>query len=174
MNAAKRDDIALIDRLLTPDTVNGDLPDVDVNEADQKGRTALHHAASKGSNRALLALLQHGARTDLLTRKGATALMLAAKNGRRVAVEILLTQHDSSSTSDSNSGTSTPLDKSNIYHCQLATQRYDDMSEDERQGALCNAVVTGKPDLAARMLAIGGLDFEYPEIGRASCRERVL
>jgi ankyrin repeat protein len=167
-----RDDIASIDRLLTPesggkklttDKVNGDLPDVDLNEADEDGYTALHHAASKGSNRALLALLQHGARTDLLTGKGATALMLAAKKGRGVAVEILLTHDDSSSASDSNSGTPATSEKSNLYHYQLAAQPYDNMPESERQESLCDAVVKGKLDMAARMLATGGLRVECPD-----------
>ena len=46
----------------------------DLSAVDEYGCTALHHAADKGSNRALLALLRHGARTDLPTSKGATAL----------------------------------------------------------------------------------------------------
>jgi ankyrin repeat protein len=163
MKAAMHDDIALIDRLLTPDTVDNALPAADLNETDEDGWTALHHAASKGSDRALLALLERGARPDPLTRKGATALMLAARNARGVAVEILLTLDEVSSESESQPGNATSLEKSNLYRYQLAAQCYDSMSEQERQEALSNAVVAGKSDMAARMLATGGLDFENPD-----------
>nr|WP_217345401.1 ankyrin repeat domain-containing protein [Noviherbaspirillum sp. L7-7A]MBV0879678.1 ankyrin repeat domain-containing protein [Noviherbaspirillum sp. L7-7A] len=163
MEAAIRDDIALIDRLLTHDTVDDALPDADLNETDEDGWTALHHAASKGSDRAVMALLERGARTDPLTRKGATALMLAARNARGVAVEILLALDDVSSASESQPDNATSLEKSNLYRYQLAAQCYDSMSEHERQEALSNAVVAGKPDMAARMLATGGLDFENPD-----------
>ena len=163
MKAAKRDDIALIDRLLAPDAVDDALADANLNETDEDGWTALHHAASKGSDRALLALLERGARTDSLTRKGATALMLAARNARGVAVEILLALDDASSAPENQSGNATSLEKSNLYRFQLAAQCYDSLSEQERQEALSNAVVAGKSGMAARMLATGGLDVENPD-----------
>jgi len=163
MQAAMHDDIASIDRLLKPNPDNGGLPEVDLNEADEDGYTALHHAAFRGSNCALLALLERGARTDLLTLKGATALMLAAKKMRHVAVEILLAEHDVSSTSSSSADASTSSDKSNAYYYKLAAQGYSDMPEEKRQEALCAAVVNGKYDMAARMLATGGLDVENPD-----------
>lgn len=111
----------------------------------------------------MLALLQHGAMTDLLTRKGATALMLAAKNARGIAVEILLAHDNVASAPDSQSSNATPLEKFNLHRYEIAAQRYDGMFEQERQEALCNAVVAGKADMAARMLATGGLDFENPD-----------
>ncbi|HEX8883346.1 MAG TPA: ankyrin repeat domain-containing protein, partial [Noviherbaspirillum sp.] len=163
MKAAIHDDIAQIDRLLTPDTVDDALPAADLNETDEDGWTALHHAASKGSDLALLALLERGARTDLLTSKGATALMLAARNARGVAVEILLALDEVSSASESQPGNATSLEKYNPYRYKLAAERYDSMSEQERQEALSDAVLAGQPDMAARMLATGGLDFENPD-----------
>lgn len=163
MQAAMHDDIASIDRLLKPNPDNGGLPEADLNEVDKDGYTALHHAASRGSSCALLALLERGARTDLLTLKGATALMLAASKMRHIAVEILLAQHDVSSASNSSSDASTSSDKSNPYYYKLAAQGYSDMPEEKRQEALCAAVVNGKYDMAARMLATGGLDVENPD-----------
>ncbi|MFL6718857.1 MAG: ankyrin repeat domain-containing protein [Burkholderiaceae bacterium] len=172
MKAARKNNEAEIDRLLaqefgdkkpTPDTANDRMPDVDLSAVDEYGCTALHHAADKGSNRALLALLRHGARTDLPTSKGATALMLAATKGRGVAVEILL-MHDAVSTaSDSESSTSTSVEKPNLHRYELAAQHYRDMAETERQEALCNAISLGDLDTAARMLATKGMDIELPD-----------
>jgi ankyrin repeat protein len=169
MKAARRNDIAMIHRLLaqesggkklTPDTANDRVPDVDLSEVDADGYTALHHAAYKGSDRALLALLQHGARTELQTSSGATALMLAAQKGRSVAVEILLMHQAVPSSSDSDSSTFTLVEKHNLHRYELAARRYRDMAETERQEALCNAVSKGDLDTAARMVAAKGMDIE--------------
>lgn len=170
--AAKMGNAAMIDSLLTQkhgvaksgrDTAGRKTPDI--NASDKDGCTALHYAAAKGNSRALLALLGHGARIDLLTSSGATALMLAAKKGRGVAVEILL-EHAScsvSATSDSESSMSIPLEKSNIYRHEAAARDYEDMDEADRQDELCEAISNQDLGTAARMIAAGGMDIEYPD-----------
>ena len=57
----------------------------DVNEADDKGFTALHHAASRGDNDMILFLVAKGARADTVARNGQTVVDLA--NGPRQRIQ---------------------------------------------------------------------------------------
>lgn len=178
MKAARQNDVAAIDRLIKEKTVNQNFSDdidsdelssVDVNEADEKGYTALHHAALNGSGRALLDLLKLGAKADLLTDDGATALMVAAKKGHGVAVEILL-EHASGSASefvsdvsDSESLSLSLFDKPNLYRYESRARQYKEIGESERQKQLCQAVHQQDLGSAARMIAAGGIDVDYQD-----------
>lgn len=166
--AARSNNVAQIDFLLKhgsnkSDNDTGDRKPADVNEADHKGYTAAHHAACKGSNRALLTLLQQGAQTDMLSADGATATMLAAKKGRCIAVEILLTYDNVPATSDSQSSLSASSAKHNLHRYEEAARQWRDMEEAERQENLSKAVYAGKFDTAARMIAAGGMDPDFAD-----------
>ena len=169
MAAARSDNVAAIDNLLKPKTADNPSPAADLHETDVDGWTALHHAAYKGSNRALLALLEHGARTDLPTRKGATALMLAASKARGAAVEILLAFDQAPSASDSQPSDAAPSRKFNVHGYEIAAKYYRDLLEQNREEALDKAVRKGELDTAARMLATGGLNID-----RSDAREITL
>ncbi|GAB2287926.1 hypothetical protein Dimus_022278 [Dionaea muscipula] len=69
---------------------------VDVNDADAEGNSALHWLlkASKGSSqeqqRIMLLLLKHGARVSQRNKWGLNAVHIAAGNGNRQALEVLI------------------------------------------------------------------------------------
>ena len=64
----------------------------DLNDQDENGRTALHHAAENGTNDVLSALLHNGAGV-LQDSMGLTALHMAARNGNVEAIRLLLQQN---------------------------------------------------------------------------------
>lgn len=168
--AARTNNVAQIDLLLTPkhdgsksNNHRGNEKTPDVNEADAKGHTAVHHAACKGSNRALLALLQHGAKTDMPTSDGATASMLAAKKGRCIAVEILLSYDNVPATSASDPSLSASSVKNNLHHYEEAAKKWRDLEEADRQEKLSKAVNAGDFDTAARMIAAGSMDPDFAD-----------
>ena len=57
---------------------------------DNRGRTSLHDAATKGDARIVDALLEYGANVDPKDLRGYTPFMLAVKNGHAKALEHLL------------------------------------------------------------------------------------
>ena len=63
---------------------------VDVNCADPVGRTALHRAAIAGQTKAVEILLENGAKVDLKTKTGETALMFTCLNLSKDTFETLL------------------------------------------------------------------------------------
>lgn len=163
MEAARSDNVAAINSLLKPNTADDAVPSADLHETDVDGWTALHHAAYEGRNRALLALLGHGAKTDLPTREGATALMLAASKARGVAVEILLAFGRSSDASDSHSSHAEQSRKFNVDGYEIAAEHYMGLLKQNREEALDKAVRERDLDTAARTLATGGLNVERPD-----------
>ena len=67
---------AVMDNLGCAETLVTDLRQ-DINEADAKGWTALHHACQHGSARTLTFLVSHGANLNATTNHGATPLHVA-------------------------------------------------------------------------------------------------
>lgn len=65
------------------------VPEIDVNHADQMGKTALHFAAELGTEDIVRALLQHNADPDPKDNEDETPLFLAAKNGSVPVVKML-------------------------------------------------------------------------------------
>ncbi len=63
---------------------------LDIDAADEKGRTALMWASAWGRNDIVELLLQRGAETDVRDRYGETALMKAARRGIENVVKTLL------------------------------------------------------------------------------------
>lgn len=53
----------------------------DINQMDNTGKTALHHAALEGKKKVTGLLISHGAVTTLVDSQGKTALNLAAQKG---------------------------------------------------------------------------------------------
>ena len=64
-------------------------PNVDVDAVDERGCTALMHAARLGNAETVQALLQGGARPELLNADGETALHLALAHGQDRCVALL-------------------------------------------------------------------------------------
>jgi len=62
---------------------------LDLNGADENGRTALHLAARLGLNEIVKYLIEKGADVNLKDHKSMTALHVAAKNGDRKSVSLL-------------------------------------------------------------------------------------
>lgn len=56
----------------------------------QNGYTPLHIAAKKNQTAVALALLQHGAETNVLTKQGVSPLHLAAQEGHAEMASLLL------------------------------------------------------------------------------------
>ena len=81
--AARKNKPQLISALLAADGI-------EVNALDKNEKTALIHAAGKGSGRAIELLLPAGADPNLKDYRGRTALMFAAKKGRTAPVQALL------------------------------------------------------------------------------------
>ena len=65
-------------------------PNVNINQQDQHGKTALMFAAENGNAAAIGALLQFKATVNLKDLQGHTALSWAAQSGQAEAVKILL------------------------------------------------------------------------------------
>lgn len=68
---------------------------VEVDAADQRGHTALHHAAHAGCEAAVKALLEHGADSAAVAVDGATAMDLAQAEGHGSLVRLLRGRHRS-------------------------------------------------------------------------------
>ena len=62
---------------------------VDLNAADKAGVTALHLAAAAGDLEAVRLLLDHGARTDLVSADGHTAAAIAEQAGHSAVADLL-------------------------------------------------------------------------------------
>jgi len=84
LRAVAARDVAAIAELAGSD------PDVDVNAADARGRTALMAAAAAGDAALVRRLIALGAHVHQRNRGGGTALMLAAQHGREAAAAALL------------------------------------------------------------------------------------
>ncbi|KAJ0424872.1 ankyrin repeat-containing domain protein [Aspergillus carlsbadensis] len=63
----------------------------DVNTLDQRGRTAISHAAERGHMGATTVLVKHGADINMIEGRGRTPLSYAAANGYTEVVQELLT-----------------------------------------------------------------------------------
>jgi ankyrin repeat protein len=63
---------------------------VDLHATDNRGYTALHHAATQGLYDVAVILIERGAEIDATARSGATPLMLAARAGRWKVGHLLL------------------------------------------------------------------------------------
>ena len=85
-------DVSLIDAAKEGDveTVRGLLPQVDVNEAQVDGTTALHWAVHLDNVTLVDLLIASGAAVQATNRYGMTPLALAAINGNAVVIERLL------------------------------------------------------------------------------------
>ena len=85
----------------------------DIDDRDQHGRTALHHAALKGRGEAVRYLLRRGADAEIVDRLGAMALHMAARIGSAEIVGDLLSrenpQRHTSAANATDGSDSTPL-----------------------------------------------------------------
>ena len=63
---------------------------VRVNEKDPNGRTALHHAASRGEDQLAIALILKGARVNTADNSGATPIYYAVVSGSKEITQLLL------------------------------------------------------------------------------------
>ncbi len=82
MRAAKKGDYEAVRRLLAEGA--------DVEQSDQKGRTAVMLAAGSGNVKVIKALLEAGAKPNRLGPRGWTALFVAVVNGKTDCVRALL------------------------------------------------------------------------------------
>lgn len=74
--------------------------EADVNACDDKGKTALHWAASVNNIDAVRLLLRNGANRDAQDHEEATPLFLAAREGSFQAVRVLLEHHANKDITD--------------------------------------------------------------------------
>jgi len=85
--------------------------DVDVNAADDRGETALHHVASKGDAEIAQLLIDHCANIQLKNEQGQTAAMVASDYNHKQLVTLLSANKKDcrSSETDSNKQPSTSI-----------------------------------------------------------------
>jgi len=81
--AAAEGDVSRLEYVLARD------PDM-ANARDREGVSPLHYAASGGHEKAVLVLLEKGAKIDANTFSGATPLYLASAKGRTATVRLLI------------------------------------------------------------------------------------
>ncbi len=65
----------------------------DVNIQDNDGDTAMHYAVDSSLDCVVALLLENGAETDIVNKKGVTALQLARKRGQTKIVELMEKQN---------------------------------------------------------------------------------
>ena len=82
MRAAWENRPAVVGRLLSA-------PDIGVNDRDDQGATALHHAAAKGSVEMVRMLVERGAESAMRDDDGRTASDRAAVSEHTAVVELL-------------------------------------------------------------------------------------
>ena len=83
MYAVERSDETIVHKLLDP------IVGADVNNANKRGLTALHHAASLGLDDMVRCLLHHDAEKEARDKRGETPLMKAVQNDQGTIVQIL-------------------------------------------------------------------------------------
>jgi serine/threonine-protein phosphatase 6 regulatory ankyrin repeat subunit B len=148
----------------TPDFKRLMTLNVDVNQLDPEGYTALHHAAWHDCEYLVLLLLENNADVTARTPKGYTPLMLAARKRAATIVEMLVSPSantvaattaaptDVSSSSSSSRPTTMPFAQ--------AAQKTAALSEAERTDAMLRAVNDADLATAARMIAAGGISVD--------------
>lgn len=137
---------------------------VDVNQRDPDGYTALHHAAMQDREHLVLKLIENKADVTARTPKGYTPLMLAARKRAATIVEMLV--HCSAQTVAANtaaptdvSSSSSPYPTTTMPFAQAA-QKTARLSDADRLEAMLYAVKNADLAAAARMIAAGGISVD--------------
>ncbi|KAI8329775.1 ankyrin repeat-containing domain protein [Choanephora cucurbitarum] len=71
-----------------------DHPDLDINQRDTQGLTAVHYAARQNCAEALEVLIESGARIDVYDRQGRLPLHYAIMHGSQAVLKLLLTNQE--------------------------------------------------------------------------------
>ena len=149
MDSIETDDMYNLERLLELD--------VNLNEKDEFGRTALHLAVESGRSDAVAMLLASGAYIDAQDDRGHTPLLLAVEGGRFQITEILSNAGADLSIQD-NAGRSPAdlaLEKPAIRLQKLITPETINMEATEQGTLLHAAAARGLPEHIAVLLNNG-------------------
>ena len=137
---------------------------IDVNQPDTDGYTALHYAAMSDREYLALRLIENNADVTARTPKGYTPLMLAAKKRAATIVEMLVGY--SAKTVPANTAAPTDVSSASSPYPTTtklfahAAQQTAALSEDERMEAMLHAVNHADLANAARMIAAGGVSVD--------------
>ncbi|CAL0319175.1 unnamed protein product [Lupinus luteus] len=147
--AAERNDDVLLQRLLK----KGSSP----NEVDKEGKTALHHAASKGNEYCVVLLLEHGADPNIKDLEGSVPLWEARLIRHKTIMKLLI--DNGADISDANPGhvACTAAAQNNLELLKEVVQCGIDVTQPNKNGttALHAAVCEGNTEMVQFLLDQG-------------------
>jgi ankyrin repeat protein len=160
----RRDFINAVKGNLIPDFKRLMALNIDVNQPDPQGHTALHHAAEHDREYMVLELLANDADVTARTQKGYTPLMLAAKRRAATIVEMLVSYSAKTVALDTTaltdvSSSSAPYPTTTMPFAQ-ASQKTACRSDADRMEAMLHAVNSADLATAARMIAARGISVD--------------
>ncbi|XP_057960180.1 potassium channel AKT1-like [Malania oleifera] len=138
---------------------------LDPNESDSNGRTALHVAASTGSEDCMLLLLEYGADPNIKDSKGNVPLWDAIVGRHDSVIKILINNGATISSGDVGQFACTAVEQNNLDMLKDIAEYGGDVTLPNRSGttALHTAICEGNTDIVVFLLKQGA-DIEKPDI----------